>query len=543
MRAALLLPLLALAACGEGVSPGPATPPKAGSYAADGVVLRVTYEGGLAPRAHAGELPLWTLYGDGSVLTQGPHIDIHPGPAWPNVQVQKVSAEAVDGIVAAAVAAGVDGKQHDYGDPPVADAVTTVFRLGTESGTYTTKVYALDEGDGGPGLTEEQRAARKRLADLKSHLGAAVTTPSAAYEPASVAVFARPYRKPPGEQLREQKVAWRGPDPKAGSDSPAGRCTVVTGAALATVLKDLKASNTLTRWQAEGGDWSFTIRPLLPGERTCADVLGTTVTPRGQGTPVAAPGGETYAAGDVVLRMANVDTWTRSDEVPHLAEWTLYGDGRVVSTLAADVDRKHGSWPDVREYTVTRKTVGKVVAAAREAGVGTQAPDHPCPDCSETVFALKDGAGTVETRVPGFHVGTGRGTAEDEALRERLRELERRITDFDGWLGATPKENDPYYRPARFAIFATPYVPRPGDGAAAPKDAPWTGPDPARGERTRAGRCTVLDRATLPGVDRKRLMGAHPRTRWDAADGTHWTFALRLLLPDEETCADALAGY
>ena len=283
-RLAALLSLLALTACGDATSPGAggattAPPPKSGSYAAEGVVLRVTVEGGLAPDHRAGELPYWTLYGDGRVVTRGPQIDIYPGPAWPNVQVEKVSGATVDRIVAAAVEAGVDGKQHDYGDPAVADAFTTVFRLSAESGTYTTKVYARDEGDRAVGTTAEQRAARKELADFKNHLtdlngwlGAGTVTQAAAYEPTSVAILARPYAKRPGEQVSEQKVAWRGPDPKAGTDSPAGRCTVLTGADLAKVLKDLKASNTLTRWQAPGGDWSFRIRPLLPDERTCEDL-------------------------------------------------------------------------------------------------------------------------------------------------------------------------------------------------------------------------------------------------------------------------------
>lgn len=285
-RLAALLPLLLLTACGDAVSPGaggattaPPSSSSAGSYAAAGVVLRVTTEGGLAPDHRAGELPSWTLYGDGRVLTQGPQIAIYPGPAWPNVLVQKVSTATVDRIVAAAIEAGVDAKQRDYGNPAVADAVTTVFRLSAESGTYTTKVYALAEGEGAVGTTAEQRAARKELADLANHLtdlngwlGAGTASEEEPYEPSSVAIFARSYVKRPDEQVAEQKVAWRGPDPKAGTDSPAGRCTVLSGEPLAKVRKDLQGSNTLTRWQTPGGDWSFRIRPLLPEERTCEDL-------------------------------------------------------------------------------------------------------------------------------------------------------------------------------------------------------------------------------------------------------------------------------
>ncbi|HEV2891203.1 MAG TPA: hypothetical protein VGX28_12580 [Frankiaceae bacterium] len=274
MRRLAAVPLLlALASCADPTTVQPrasdTTSPPAHSYAADGAVLTVTRVGGLLPRETISTLPLWALYGDGRVLTEGPVPAIYPGAAMPNLRVTRVDAATIDRLTARAREAGVDGQERDYGDPPVADATTTVFRLSDERGTVTLRVYALSEADGG--VTAEQAAARKRLRDFLASLTDGSLGPDdEAYEPTAVAVYARPYvRDASDAQLREQVVAWKGADPALGADKPAGRCTVVTGDALATVLPDLRRANTLTRWTFEGKSWRFGLRPLLPDERDC----------------------------------------------------------------------------------------------------------------------------------------------------------------------------------------------------------------------------------------------------------------------------------
>lgn len=271
---------LALAGCADpasvGQEPPSASASGAGPVAADGVVLRVSYEGGMLPAGTIPELPFWSLYGDGRVITRGPEPAIFPGQALPNVQVGTVTSDTVERIAAAARAAGVDGEQRDYGDPPVADASTTVFRLSDEHGTVETKVYALAEGDDTL-ANDPRRKLRdflRRLTAAEPDGGFGAVSDEQAYDPAAVAVYATTYREPDaGADLEPQEVAWTGADPATGADTRAGRCLLLTGDALAKALPSFRQANALTRWRAGSAAWAFRLRPLLPDESTCADGL------------------------------------------------------------------------------------------------------------------------------------------------------------------------------------------------------------------------------------------------------------------------------
>lgn len=282
-RLYVLLPLLALVACGDGTTVTPrsdGTTPPAHQYAADAPVLRVSYSGGLVPAIHRSALPAWVLYGDGRVITQGPVPAIYPGSALPNVRVTRVSRATIDRIAAAAREAGVDGVERDYGTPPIADGATTDFVLSDAGGTVRRSVYALSEGADGAHLTDAQRAARKRLIELYDHLtdlngwlGAGTAPVDEDYVPAAVAVLARPYSATGEPGITVQELAWRGADPAAGPRTAGeATCTVAAGPTLDTVLPDLRRANTLTRWTFGGRAYAFVLRPLLPDEKTCEDL-------------------------------------------------------------------------------------------------------------------------------------------------------------------------------------------------------------------------------------------------------------------------------
>ncbi|MCW2740647.1 MAG: uncharacterized protein JWR45_1069 [Blastococcus sp.] len=92
---ALLLPLAACAeqgAAGGGSATSPARPTSEPA-AASGLVLRAEYTGGfLPPPLVVGRVPAVSVYADGLVITEGPVPEIHPGPAWPDLQVDAGSS-------------------------------------------------------------------------------------------------------------------------------------------------------------------------------------------------------------------------------------------------------------------------------------------------------------------------------------------------------------------------------------------------------------------------------------------------------------------
>jgi len=285
-RTRLLLPLLAgvlslpVAGCAAaGRSPSGDTG-STGSYAADVAVIQVAYLGGFVPAdLMVSRLPLISVYGDGRVITEGPQIAIYPGPALPNVQVQKISVADVDKLATLGVAAGV-GTAGDLGQPPIADAPSTRFAVLTGSGLKTTEVIALNEA-GGNGLTDAQVAARKKLksylealTNLPKTLGKASIPDSQPYAPTALAAVSRPWNADGNGVGEQPEVAWPGP-PLPGKPVREGfelGCVTVTGDALAPTLAAAAKANTATPWTSGGKRWSVTFRPLLPDEASCADL-------------------------------------------------------------------------------------------------------------------------------------------------------------------------------------------------------------------------------------------------------------------------------
>jgi hypothetical protein len=271
--------VLGLAACGErGAAGTPSPTTSSAEPAAEGLVLRVESTGGfVSPSVIIGRLPLVSVYADGRVISEGPVIDIYPGPAVPNVQEQRIDRHAVQDLVDRALAAGV-AETSDLGSPPVADATSTRFTVVRGSHTYVREAYALWEAPmEGPGLTEEQQAARTKLSDLVS----AVTEPTASdgsvpYQPAAIAAIATPWVDPQ-DGLAQPDVAWPGP-PLPGEPSgglPDRGCVTAVGDQAQALLTAAASANTSTPWVTpDGSRWSVTFRPLLPDESGCADLSG-----------------------------------------------------------------------------------------------------------------------------------------------------------------------------------------------------------------------------------------------------------------------------
>jgi hypothetical protein len=252
---------------------------------AEELVLRIEVGGGLvAPGWILSELPTISIYGDGRVITRGPQIEIYPGPALPNLRVSRVSEDGLQRILAAAVEAGIVGRDASYPYPLIADAPTTTFHANAGGTTATVSAYALGLGEDTSVLAPEDAAARADLADfaaklgdLPGWLGSGLVSSEAPYDFDAIRVFAQ--RATPAAQDPEPSptiVDWPLATPLAefgepfrATAEPSMRCGVVTGDDLATIRPALESANQLTSWRSGGETWSLILRPLLPDEAGC----------------------------------------------------------------------------------------------------------------------------------------------------------------------------------------------------------------------------------------------------------------------------------
>lgn len=280
MPAALVMTALVATAC-VGTA-GAANPSASPSTPADrdAVVIRVDLEGGFVPPSVlVSRLPILLVTADGRVITQGPQIEIYPGPLLPNVQVRQLADGELDKLIAFAKEQGLltDAAYDLHG---IADVPTTVIRITVDGTTFTVSGYALgdagsDDATGMPmdDATRAGRAAMRAFIDHVTGLGdAAFTGPSTAYEADGYRVIASPFVPGPADDW--QPVEWplaplatAGDPVVPGDDST--RCQVLSGADLAKVLPLFENANQLTPFTSGDAQFILGVRPLLPGETGC----------------------------------------------------------------------------------------------------------------------------------------------------------------------------------------------------------------------------------------------------------------------------------
>jgi hypothetical protein len=245
---------------------------------ANDLVLRVSTEGGFVPMdILRGQIPGFSLYGDGTVITTGAQIEIYPGPALPALIATPIADDGVQALLQAAVDAGLgkDAQHVDLGDMAISDMPTTVFTLVVDGQTHVTTVYALGAVSDQPGgMSDEAWAARQALerfavqvGDLRSWLPTGSVGEDAPYAPAALRIFVGPYV---GDQdLQQAPVAWPLETGLATIGAPTDqgdRCAVLEGADLGAVLPRAERANTLTPWTDGGERYGIGFRPLLPDE-------------------------------------------------------------------------------------------------------------------------------------------------------------------------------------------------------------------------------------------------------------------------------------
>jgi hypothetical protein len=230
-------------------------------------VVRVVTKGGFAANAaRRGEVPQVSVFGDGRVIIVGPTTLEFPGPALPNLQEFRVTGDGLGKIIDEAREAGLlDDPAPDYGDPGITDQPTTTVTVRLDGRTRTVDVYALNFRDG---VTTAQRENRKRLRDFIELAGdpgvllrVVVPDSTRRYDSAAVAVLVRPSDATDGDVH-----AWPLGD-LAETD-----CLVLGGADATTVREAARTAHEGDVWESAGATYNVAFRPLLPDERTCADL-------------------------------------------------------------------------------------------------------------------------------------------------------------------------------------------------------------------------------------------------------------------------------
>lgn len=281
----------------SGAGAGFATPaagtPAAGTPVAEDparqLLLRVSLAGGFVPAiVNVARLPLASVYADGSVVTEGPMIEIYPQPILPNLRRTVLTPEGLAAVLdtAETAIAPLDGQVLE--GAPVTDMPDTVFTLLGSDRTLTASAYALgfDEATV-PVAARAGRAAlvalRDLLFDLPGKLEAGqVASADEAFPIDRLRVYALPIdpANPPGDpDLPQEPIAWPlatdladfGASAEPPLDAEGFRCDAIAGEDAATLVRALATANQLTPWESGGARYVLWIRPLLPDEPTgCA---------------------------------------------------------------------------------------------------------------------------------------------------------------------------------------------------------------------------------------------------------------------------------
>jgi hypothetical protein len=276
-RPLMLIAVLALvlAACGGGDdSGGDGTTTTTLGLDPDEVLLRIDDVGGFVPvEFNLNRMPRYLLTADGTLYSQGPQIEIFPGPLLPNIQRTMIGDDDIAALVDLVEAMGlpsIDDETNDEAANFVADASTTVISYFDAAGAHRYRVYALGMGE----ITDERASI---LLDITLTLDQLTLEgePLDPYTGDRVQVWVTPGT--PNQEGLSTIEPWPSFMP-APAEIPVVfqefRCIVVGQAAATEALATFAAANQLTLWQ-EGDDlYSFLARPLLPGEEGCIPGAG-----------------------------------------------------------------------------------------------------------------------------------------------------------------------------------------------------------------------------------------------------------------------------
>lgn len=253
----------------------------------DELVLRIEYVGGFVPQEFlVTRVPIFSLYGDGCFVTEGPVIAIFPPPALPNLLETCVSEEGMQEILRLAQEAGMLDENKTFEQNMVADAPTTVFTVNADGRTVVIEAYALGIEASTDQLPPDEIAAREKLSEfVQIATGFAtqlpadlIVEPEHSFEYDRLRLVTMPVDTtgtPTADQgIEPSRMEWPLETPLSEFGEPYpfmrdARCGVVEGTDLETLRPELEQTNTLTRWASDGEEYVFLVRPLLPDEAGC----------------------------------------------------------------------------------------------------------------------------------------------------------------------------------------------------------------------------------------------------------------------------------
>lgn len=244
----------------------------------EAMVVEVSTGGGLVPPAVrvSDSLPQVWIAGDGRYLRQTSGTS--STPALATLEDRRISEAALTGLLDDARSDGLLADNPDYGTPRIVDAMVTRIVIVTGGVRHEVRVSAL--GYPNPGLDDAAVAARARLSQfldgLQNPERLDVTGSPAPYRPTELALFVL---GPADASAQDTPASWPlGDLGTAGTptDWPVGsaRCLLITGADVDSVVTAAAGVGRSAPWRSGNGLWEIALRPLLPDEHSCADVLG-----------------------------------------------------------------------------------------------------------------------------------------------------------------------------------------------------------------------------------------------------------------------------
>lgn len=243
-------------------------------------LLIVRDEGGFVPPDFmVRQGPRLILLRDGTLTTQGPMIEIFPGPLMINYQQTMLDEEtmlfAFEELDTLGFVDIVDETNNDAANF-IADASTTVVAFFNQDGAHRFAVYALGLGSDPLGGVDFTDARVPQLANLVVELeNAGFSGSTTPYEPTAIQVLAG-IREFPAEPGFADVRPWPlsiSYDAMTATNLTTWRCTTYEGDEMTNLLTAFGQATQETTWEEAGTEYSIAVRPLFAGEEPCAPLV------------------------------------------------------------------------------------------------------------------------------------------------------------------------------------------------------------------------------------------------------------------------------